>query len=115
MHGPALNSAPTPEDVTKPALASRLAVWCIELEAAANTVLDGVSGVPQVVVVGPVNAHSLAGARPFACALLHPATESYGRQCGSALEWELEFLPDDLHLTPNGPAGSAELVAEATS
>ena len=65
-----------------------------------------------MVVVGPANAPSKRGLEDIDAALRTAATEN-GRQYVSALGWDLEFVPDNLHLTPAGHAAYAEQAAKA--
>jgi acyl-CoA thioesterase-1 len=65
-----------------------------------------------VVIVGPVDAPGRDGEAAVDRALSKAAKAS-GRQYVSALDWDLEFLPDRAHLTPAGHATFAANVASA--
>ena len=80
------------------------------IEAATTEVLKGLSGVPEVVVVGPVHAPSRSDESLKVDAALRAATEAEGRQYVSAIDWDLPYLPDKLHITPIGQSKFAELV-----
>ena len=80
-----------------------------QIEAAADDLLDRVEGIERVVLVGPTNAPAKTDLAKVDKALAAAAKDRQ-REYISALEWDLEFLPDRLHLTPAGHAEFAELV-----
>lgn len=80
-----------------------------ELQVAADALLKDATSVPRVVVVGPVDAPARDGEQAVDEALAEAAQEA-GAEYVSALDWELEFLPDDLHLTPQGHQEFADRV-----
>lgn len=81
----------------------------VNIERAANDLLDGVEGIHTVVLVGPTNAPAKENLVKVDEALA-AAAEDHQREYISALGWELEFLPDRLHLAPAGHAAFADLV-----
>ncbi|NVC23414.1 SGNH/GDSL hydrolase family protein [Kocuria salina] len=83
-----------------------------ELRAAADALLEDAASVPRVVVVGPVNAPARDGEQAVDAALSE-AAQTAGADYVSALEWELAFLPDDLHLTKDGHEEFAARVGNA--
>ncbi len=84
-----------------------------DVEAAAGRLLKSVKDLPTVVVVGPPNAPARAEPMPEIDAALARAASAAGRQYISTIGWDLEFLPDGLHLTKAGHAKFASLVAAA--
>jgi lysophospholipase L1-like esterase len=82
-----------------------------EVKAAARDLLGQFESVPQVVIVGPVNAPAREGLAAVDAGLAE-ATSASSRQYVSALDWQLTFLPDQLHLTPESHARFAALVSE---
>ena len=83
-----------------------------DIQAAAADLLAKTEGVERVVMVGPTDAPQRDNLAGVDRALAATATE-HGAQYVSALGWDLEFLPDDLHLTPAGHAEYAANVADA--
>jgi acyl-CoA thioesterase-1 len=81
-----------------------------DVELAAGMLLDQVSDLRRVVLVGPTNSPERGNLERVDHALA-AAAEKHQRQYVSALGWDLEFLPDDLHLTPAGHADFAARVA----
>lgn len=81
-----------------------------DVRAAASDLLDRAKDVPRVVVVGPAPAPSRGDLAAVDDALA-AAAESSQREYISALGWDLEFLPDRLHMTPAGHAEYADRVA----
>lgn len=82
------------------------------IESAARELLAATAAVPDVIVVGPTNAPAKSNLQAVDGALARAAS-SAGRKYVSALGWELEFLPDRLHLTPAGHDKFAEHVARS--
>lgn len=82
-----------------------------DIEQAAGIALAAADGVSRVVVIGPVNAPSRARTLPSVDSALRAASESHGAEYVSTLRWDLEFLADNLHLTPAGHARFAELIS----
>ncbi len=83
-----------------------------EIEAGFAALVD-VLGERRVVVVGPAAAPSRAAAAVRVDLLLRRLTEQAGWEYVAAYDWELGYLPDDLHLTPAGHAEFGDLVARA--
>lgn len=86
-----------------------------DIGAAASKTIGAFSKVRRVIVIGPVNAPSRKERLPDVDSALKEAAESHGAEYISALGWNLEFLPDNLHLTAAGHARFAELVSEKIS
>ena len=84
-----------------------------DVETAADMLLKSASAVPTLVVVGPPSAPARAETLPEIDAALARAAKANGAKYISALDWDLEFLPDRLHLTPAGHTKFAELAAKA--
>lgn len=82
------------------------------VQVAARDLLRMTEGVPNVTLVGPTNAPARANL-PAIDAALAKAAEATGRDYISALGWDLDFLPDRLHLTPAGHDAFAKHVAAA--
>ena len=80
-----------------------------QIEAAASDLLDRVEDIDRVVIIGPTNAPAKSDLAKVDRALAAAAAD-HEREYISALDWDLEFLPDRLHLTPAGHAEFAELV-----
>lgn len=83
-----------------------------KIRAAADQILDEAKGVARVVIVGPAGAPAIPKLDHVEKALSEAAV-SHGREYISASRWELEFLPDELHLTTAGHAKFAGLVADS--
>ena len=81
------------------------------IEEAASDLLEDVAGIETVVLVGPTNAPAKSDLEKVDRALAAAAAD-HQREYVSTLGWDLEFLPDRLHLTPAGHAEFAELVKE---
>lgn len=79
------------------------------IESAASDLLEDVADIPTVILIGPTNAPAKSDLGKVDRALA-AAAKDHQREYISALEWDLEFLPDRLHLTPAGHAKFAELV-----
>jgi acyl-CoA thioesterase-1 len=77
------------------------------------TALDRAGADPRVVVVGPAAAPSRAEAVRRVDALLRELTGAAGWTYVAAYDWELGYLSDRLHLTPEGHVAFGDLVAEA--
>lgn len=85
-----------------------------EIEAGFAALVD-VLGERRVVVVGPAAAPSRAAAVVRVDGVLRDLAERAGWEYVAAYDWELGYLPDDLHLTPAGHAEFGNLVARAVS
>lgn len=72
-----------------------------EIREAAAALLEEAADVTQVIMVGPVDAPARNGEQTVDQALSEAAHDA-GAEYVSALDWNLGFLPDDLHLTPQG-------------
>ena len=83
-----------------------------DVELAAGLLLSRLTDVRRVVLVGPTNAPSRDNLEAVDRALTTAAAK-HNREYVSALGWELEFLPDRLHLTPAGHQNFADRVAAA--
>ena len=81
-----------------------------DIQAGARLVLKQASEVPTVIVVGPAAPPTVKDYAAIDQALSEAATAE-GRQYISALDWDLEFLPDGLHLTEASHAEFASNVA----
>ncbi|MBT2585626.1 SGNH/GDSL hydrolase family protein [Arthrobacter sp. ISL-95] len=81
-----------------------------DVEAAASALLEDLKSVHDVVLVGPVRAPARQGIETVDSALA-TAAGHHGRRYVSALDWDLPFLPDNLHLTEDGHARYAKLLA----
>lgn len=79
------------------------------IEDAADDLLEQVADIQTVVLVGPTNAPAKSDLAKVDRALAAAAAK-HRREYISALTWDLEFLPDRLHLTPAGHAEFADLV-----
>jgi len=84
-----------------------------DVETAARMLLDSASSVPTRVLIGPPNAPARAETLPEIDAALARAAKANGAKYVSALDWDLEFLSDRLHLTPAGHTKFASQVANA--
>lgn len=84
-----------------------------KVASAAFNDLQELSDVPEVVVVGPINAPSRSEGAKAIDSALREAVEAQGRRYISALDWDLPYLPDRLHLTPAGHDTFAAHVAAA--
>lgn len=82
------------------------------VEFAARTLLQEFESVPNVVVVGPTLAPRKDNLDEIDAAMAS-AAEDAGAHYVSALDWELEFSDDRLHLTEAGHQQFAEKVAES--
>ena len=80
-----------------------------QIETAASDLLEDVADIPTVILIGPTNAPAKSDLAKVDRALA-AAAKDHQREYISALEWDLEFLPDRLHLTPAGHVGFADLV-----
>lgn len=83
-----------------------------EVQASAMFLMSQVKDVRRVVIVGPVDAPAREGEEAVDNAL-RTAAASTGRQYVSALDWDLPFLADKTHLTPDGHAEFAQHVRES--
>ncbi|CAH0231721.1 hypothetical protein SRABI26_02666 [Arthrobacter sp. Bi26] len=83
-----------------------------DIELAAGMLLDQIADVKTVVMVGPTNSPARDNLDRVDRAL-SAAAAKHNRQYVSALGWDLDFLPDRLHLTPAGHADFAARVAAA--
>ena len=83
-----------------------------DIREAAADLLARVGSVPRVILVGPTDAPSLDNL-PAVDRALSEAAKGAGREYVSALDWDLEFLPDRLHLTPAGHSLFADNVLAA--
>lgn len=79
---------------------------------AALTVLERTKAVPHVIVVGPPNVPGRDGEDKVDTAL-RAAADVMSTKYVSALDWNLEYLPDATHLTEAGHATFAANVASA--
>jgi len=84
----------------------------VEVQSAASAVLYLVAAVPNVVVIGPTNA-SAKNNLPDVDAALSKAAAANGRKYVSALSWDIEYQPDDLHPTESGQQAYARNVVAA--
>ncbi len=84
------------------------------ITAGAQRVLSGLSG-EHVVVVGPPTAPRRADAVERVDALLAEVAEEAGVAYVRTADWELEYLPDRLHLTPAGHRALGDRVASAVA
>jgi acyl-CoA thioesterase I len=66
----------------------------------------------RVVVVGPAAAPRRASGAARVDAVLRQVTAAAGVPYVSTSEWELDYLPDRLHLTPEGHAAFGDAVQE---
>ncbi|WP_309069845.1 SGNH/GDSL hydrolase family protein [Microbacterium sp.] len=81
------------------------------LANAAERVLNAAGDVAHVVVIGPVDAPAREDEREVD-AVLESAASAHGARYISALDWDLPFRADRLHLTPEGHRIYAERVLE---
>ncbi|MDY7540900.1 SGNH/GDSL hydrolase family protein [Cryobacterium sp. 5B3] len=82
-----------------------------EVEAAADALLDRVTDIRSVVLVGPND--TPAQGRPDAInAALEKAAGAHSRTYISALDWSLSCGPDGMHMTPAGQVEFAAQVAD---
>jgi lysophospholipase L1-like esterase len=79
---------------------------------AAAAVLERADDVPHVIVIGPPNVPGRDGEDRVDQALRVAVSMSDAKYV-SALDWDLDFLPDKTHLTPAGHATFAANVASA--
>lgn len=79
---------------------------------AAITVLDRTRAVPKVILVGPPDVPGRENEAKVDAALRAAATVANIKYV-SALDWDLEYLSDQTHLTPAGHATFAANVASA--
>lgn len=79
---------------------------------AAGALLARTGSVPRVVMVGPPDVPGRDGEAAVDQAL-RSAVSISDAEYVSALDWDLEFLPDQTHLTPAGHAAFAANVASA--
>ncbi len=88
-----------------------------EISAGFARLVTTLSGSPdrRVVVVGPAAAPSRAAAVVRVDALLRDLTAQAGWEYVASYDWELGYLPDDLHLTPSGHRAFGDLIADALS
>ncbi|MFL0411979.1 SGNH/GDSL hydrolase family protein [Microbacterium paludicola] len=75
-------------------------------------VLDAAAGTEHVVVIGPTDAPAREG-EAVVDAVLEREAAARGMTYVSALQWELPFGPDRLHLTADGHRAYAEKVLDA--
>lgn len=83
-----------------------------EVETAAYNLLTSIPAGPEVLAIGPVDAPGRDGEQEVDAAL-STAAKAAGIEYVSALEWDLEFLADRVHLTESGHARYAANVASA--
>lgn len=83
-----------------------------QVQPAAVYLMSQVKDVRRVVIVGPVDAPGREGEEAVDTALARAAKVT-GREYISALDWDLPFLPDKTHLTPDGHAEYAQHVRES--
>jgi lysophospholipase L1-like esterase len=83
-----------------------------KVEQSAAAVLTLTKSVPKVVVIGPANAPAKKNLPAIDKALAEAAATN-GREYISALPWDLEYQPDNLHPTKVGQAAYAANVAAA--
>ena len=83
-----------------------------EIAAGFTRLVEALDG-HQVVVVGPAAAPSRAEAVRRVDELLAGLADQAGWGYVSAYDWELGYLPDQLHLTPEGHRAFGDLVAAA--
>lgn len=81
------------------------------LRDAAAELLEAAADTPRVVVLGPVDAPATQDEAAVDAALSDAARDA-GREYVSGLDWDLEFLPDRLHLTEDGHDALARHVTE---
>ncbi len=92
-----------------------------DFDVSATAVRDGVEQTlrrlegHQVVVVGPAPAPRRAAGAARVDALLAEVAAAAGAPYVSTSDWELEYLPDRLHLTPEGHAEFGDAVQEEIS
>lgn len=84
-----------------------------DVRQAAAELLAAARAVPTVIVVGPPSAPARGDTPAAVDAALGEATAAAGRQYVSTLTAGLPYLPDRLHLTPEGHQIFADLVASA--
>lgn len=82
-----------------------------QVQPAAVYLMTQVEDVRRVVIIGPVDAPGREGEDAVDRALAK-AAKTTRREYISALGWELPFLPDKTHLTPDGHAEYAQHVRE---
>lgn len=82
------------------------------IAAGATALLEALEG-REVVVVGPPPAPSRAAQVPRVDAVLERVSQAHGATYVSAAAWDLEYLDDRLHLTPDGHREFGDLVAAA--
>ncbi|MDO5743504.1 MAG: SGNH/GDSL hydrolase family protein [Micrococcaceae bacterium] len=82
------------------------------LAAAVSALLDDFAAVPSIIVVGPTNAPAITDDEAVDTAM-RQAVESKGRTYVSAYDWELEFLPDGIHMTKDSHARYASKLGAA--
>lgn len=79
------------------------------VQAALSALLTAAEDVPTVIVIGPVDSPERDNLEAIDTALAD-AAEDAGRLYASALDWDVEFLPDRLHMTAEGHQAYAEYV-----
>lgn len=82
------------------------------VEDAAEALIESAPGA-RVIVIGPIDSDVRAG-EDAVDASLRTAAEAQGAEYVSALDWPVELV-DGLHMTPDGHAEYASLVAEAVA
>ena len=82
--------------------------------AKADFVLRQAGAIKRVIVIGPVSAPAKSNLAAIDQQLA-AAAKLNKREYVSALDWNLEFLPDRVHLTPAGHAEFARRVAAAVN
>ncbi|QZY29661.1 SGNH/GDSL hydrolase family protein [Nocardioides coralli] len=83
-----------------------------DIEAGVARLIEVLEG-HEVVVVGPAAAPSRAAGAARVDALLARLADAAGWGYVSTYDWELDYLPDGLHLTPAGHREFGDRVAEA--
>ena len=85
----------------------------LDVEATASALLNEIDA-PRVIVVGPVDAPSIDG-EGNVDEQLRSAAVAAGAEYVSTIEWDVEFIPGDDHMTEHGHADYATRLLEAIS
>ena len=83
-----------------------------QVRAGAHELLESLAG-RAVVLVGPAAAPRARGRRPRSTGCCTTLAEASGVPYVRTYDWELDYLPDRLHLTAAGHADFGRRVAEA--
>lgn len=83
-----------------------------DIADAGQNVLDATEGVATRILVGPVDVDARASESDVDATLRELADEN-GIPYVSALDWDVQMLPDGLHMTAEGHARYAELIGQA--